>query len=141
MIKIVLDTNVLVSALISPKGPPGRILDKLAESSIQPILSPAIIAEYEDVLSRKKFGLSPATADAIMRNLRKLAVEVVPSESFHVCSDPDDDIFIDCAIAAGALYLVSGNLKHFPKLFEKVRIVSPAAFLREVTGRITPPEA
>ena len=103
----------------------------LAEGSVQLIISPAIMAEYANVLARKKFGLSPATVSMIFRSLRNLAIEVVPSEALHVCTDPEDDKFLECAVAAGVSWLVTGNLKHFPKLLGGIRIISPATFLRE----------
>ncbi|OGR98118.1 MAG: putative toxin-antitoxin system toxin component, PIN family [Elusimicrobia bacterium RBG_16_66_12] len=134
MVKIVLDTNILVSAVISPEGPPARVLDMLADGPVQLIISPAISAEYLDVLSRKKFGLSEATARAMVSSLRKLAIEIVPSEPLRICTDREDDKFLECAAAAGAAYLVTGNLKHFPKVFGGVKIIGPAAFLREPAG-------
>lgn len=131
MVKIVLDTNVLVSAVLNPEGSPAKVVDMLADGSLQLIVSPAIMAEYEDVLARKKFGLSASTALTIIKNLRRLAIEVVPSEQLRVCSDPTDDKFLECAVAAGAAYVVTGNLKHFPKLFAGVRAIPPSVFLRE----------
>lgn len=131
MLKVVLDTNVLVSAVLSPAGPPAKVVDMIAEGSLQLIVSPAVMAEYEDVLARKKFGLSPATVDAIIKNLRRLAIEVVPSQRLRACADPADDKFLECAVAAGAAYVVTGNSRHFPKLFAGVRALPPATFLRE----------
>lgn len=108
----------------------------LAGGSVQLIVSPAIIAEYEDVLARKKFGLSPLTVNSIIKSLRKLAVEIVPSEPLRVCSDPADDKFLECAVAAGAPYLVTGNLKHFPKMLGGVRVVAPNATLLAFSSTI-----
>lgn len=128
---IVLDTNVLVSALLSPNGPPAKVLDMLADGAVQLIVSPAIFAEYREVLSRKKFGFSPTTVGAILGSLRRMAVEILPSERLEICPDPADAKFLECAVSGGAAYLITGNLKHFPKLFGGVRAIAPAAFLRE----------
>lgn len=131
MVKVVIDTNVLVSAVLSPAGAPAKVVDMVGDGSLQLIVSPAIMAEYEEVLARKKFGLSASTVEAIVQNLRRLAIEVVASERLRACGDPADDKFLECAVAAGAAYVVTGNSRHFPKLFAGVRPLPPATFLRE----------
>ena len=89
------------------------------------------MAEYEAVLIRKKFGLTESTVGSLLKSLRRLAVEIVPSEPLRVCPDPTDDKFLECAVAAGASFVVTGNLKHFPKIFAGVRTIPPAVFLQE----------
>jgi len=132
VLKVVLDTNVLVSAVISPTGPPARVLELAADGAFQLIVSPPIIAEYEGVLARRRFGLSVGTVHAIVASIRKLSIEIVPSEPLAYCRDPGDDKFLACACATGAEFLVTGNARHFPRLFQGVRIVPPAIFLREI---------
>lgn len=130
MISAVLDTNVLVSALLTPRGACARVLDAAAEDRFRPLLSPEILAEYREVLGRAKFGLSPTTAAAVVDGFRRLAVELVPGEPLRACRDPEDDKFLACACAGGAGFVVTGNARHFPGVFRGVRVVSPAAFLR-----------
>ncbi|MBI4371796.1 MAG: putative toxin-antitoxin system toxin component, PIN family [Elusimicrobia bacterium] len=135
MVKVVLDTNVLVSALLNPEGAPAEVVDAALEGQLQLILSPAVLDEYKGVLSRGKFGFLPADVDAFLQALRKSAVEIVPAEPLRVSPDPADDKFLECAVAAGAACLVTGNLRHFPRRFGDVRVVSPADFLREFSLR------
>ncbi len=110
------------------------MFDLIADGSIQLIVSPMIMAEYEAVLPRKKFGLFESTVGSLLKSLRRLAVEIVPSEPLRVCLDPTDDKFLECAVAAGASFVVTGNLKHFPRIFSGVRIIPPAVFLREAAA-------
>ena len=132
MVRVVLDTNILVSALLTPKGNPARIIDLAAEGALGPILSPAILAEYQNVLVRKKFGFTSHSVKMILDSLKRISVEVVPSESIHVCWDSADNKFVECAAAAGADFLITGNQRHFPKQFKSVRIVSPSEFLKSI---------
>ncbi|MBI4676689.1 MAG: putative toxin-antitoxin system toxin component, PIN family [Elusimicrobia bacterium] len=132
MIRVVLDTNVLVSAILNPQSAPARVLDMAADGTVELVLSPAIVAEYELVLSRRKFRLSPPFVGTILGSLRKVAAVIVPSEPIRACKDPSDDKFLECAVASGAAFLITGNQRHFPGHLREVRVVSPAAFLREM---------
>ena len=134
MVKIVLDTNVLVSAILTPDGSPGRVLELVADSSVHLVVSPSILTEYEEVLSRKKFRLTQTAVHAILDSLTKLATEIVPSEAIRACSDAGDDKFLECAYAAGVSRLITGNQKHFPRNFGTIRILSPASFIQEIEG-------
>ena len=118
MVNVVLDTNVLVASMLSPHGPPAQVLELVADGAAHLILSPAILAEYEDVLSRKKFGFSAPTVKAVVDGLKKLATEIVPSEAVRACKDPGDDKFLECAAAAGAAYL-NGEPKAFSSAFQR----------------------
>jgi predicted nucleic acid-binding protein len=61
--------------------------------------------------------------------MAKFAVHVSPTERLSLCSDPDEDRFLECALAAGAPYVVTGNIRHFPKDYEPVAIVTPRQLL------------
>lgn len=135
MLRIVLDTNVLVSALLSSQGNPAKILEMVSDGALKLCLSPPIVAEYQNVLGRKKFRFVPSTVKTILDSLIRLSVEIVPSEFMSACSDPADDKFLDCAIASGSAYLITGNQKHFPKLFRGVQIVSPFVFLQTIVSK------
>jgi uncharacterized protein len=129
-VKVVLDTNVLISGVFWG-GPAGDILNLWARDKLSVVTSPAILSEYERVLEemdrRKPSGLS---------GLWKLFVAqhssvIHPTGSLKVCRDPDDDKFLDCAVAAGCRYVVSGDKDLLVlKAVERVEIISPAAFLR-----------
>jgi uncharacterized protein len=115
MIRVVLDTNILVSALLQPQGLPARtFLMTLAGTRAQLCVSGDIYAEYEEVIRRAKFNRTEAAIETALGAIRQNGVWVKPSEKMHACSDPDDDIFLECAQAARAHYIVTGNRKHFP---------------------------
>lgn len=135
MRRVVLDTNVLVSALINRAGKPGHVLDMALEGAVEIVVSPSILAEYEDVLGRGKFPFTRETVRAIIDRIRDVASEVAPVDAIHASSDPGDDKFLECAAAAGAEAIITGNTRHFPKRFRDVRILTPAQALDEMEGR------
>ncbi len=140
MIRAVLDVNVLVSALISPRGTPARILNLWREEAFAVMVSEPVLAELERVLSRpsfaRKYGLTPAHATALLRGLRRFAI-VTPGEHevSAVAPDPDDDALLSCAVEGEADYLVAGD-KGLLSLgsHEGVAIISPAAFVKAVAA-------
>jgi putative PIN family toxin of toxin-antitoxin system len=114
MIKLVLDTNIIVSALLQPLGPSAQIFVISLSGSLQLCVSGAVYAEYEEVISRPRLKRSGETIVATLESIREKGFWVRPVETVRACPDPDDDIFLECAQAAGADYLVTGNLKDFP---------------------------
>jgi len=122
MIRVVLDTNILVSALLQPLGPPAQVFELFLGGALQLCLTGKIYAEYEEVISRPRFGRSEATIAQTLQTIREKGFWVRPSEAIRACIDPDDDIFLECAVAAGAEFLVTGNLKHFPASIRETRV-------------------
>ena len=121
----VIDTNVLVSALISNKSttPPLVVLAHIYSGDITPVFNDEIIQEYRDVLSRQKFHLDSTDIDNAMRvfldyglNLNRTKVD---DESF---SDPKDIVFYEVKMSKEEAFLVTGNIKHFPR---KPFVVTP----------------
>jgi putative PIN family toxin of toxin-antitoxin system len=124
MIRTVLDTNVLVSALLQPQGLPARVfLMMVTGTDIQLFVSGEIYAEYEEVVQRPRFKRSESEITGALRAIREQGFWIKPSKKVHICSDPDDNIFLECADAAQAHYLVTGNLKDFPSTWAGTRIV------------------
>ncbi len=129
--RVVLDTNVLISALAFPGSKPDQILDRVRRHELQLIVSPFILEEMRRILVRK-FGLAPATATGLMRTLTSLAEVVHPVKRLHlVTAKEDDNRILECAIAGEANMLVTGDRTHLLPLqsVSSVRIVSPADFL------------
>ncbi len=122
----VIDTNVLVSALINRQGRPGQIVAKIRAFELTPVVSEAMLAEYRDVLRRARFGFSSDRVAALLDDMQALALCVRP-EAIVTASlpDPDDAIFIVAALAA-ACPVVTGNARHFP-VEAGVEVLSPAA--------------
>jgi putative PIN family toxin of toxin-antitoxin system len=134
MIRIVLDTNIIVSALLQPLGPPAQVFVLAIGGSIQLCISGSVYAEYEEVIRRPRFRWSEDIIAGALQAIRERGLWVRPTEAIRACSDPDDDIFLECAHAAQANYLVTGNLKHFPTSWSGTQIVTARRLLDIVSA-------
>lgn len=128
--KVVVDTNVLVSGILSREGPPGKIVDLITGNHLQVCFVGRILAEYEAVLNRPEFTLP----GPLVANLLAQIVAVGESVSVFPLSHPlpheADEMFLEAALAGGAECLITGNLKHFPTAScHGVRVLSPRGFL------------
>jgi putative PIN family toxin of toxin-antitoxin system len=130
IIKAVLDTNVVVSANLVDEGPSAAILDLAINKVILMVVSPPVLEEYEKVLHRPRLKLDPAQVAAVMALIRKNGVLVHPTaRATSARGDESDNRFLECAGAGHADYIVTGNTKHFPELFEQSRVVTPRQFI------------
>jgi putative PIN family toxin of toxin-antitoxin system len=130
VIRVVLDTNILVSALLTPGGLPARVfLMSITEPEIELAISGDVFAEYEDVIRRPKLRRSETEIAGTLQTIRTRGRWVKPTGRIRACSDPDDDIFLECAQAVDAHYLVTGNTKDFPSNWGGLQIVTARAFL------------
>jgi putative PIN family toxin of toxin-antitoxin system len=123
-IRVVLDTNVVVSAHLNPEGYERSVLDLALSGKLRMFVSEAILKEYESVLRRPKFRLKPPDVSRSLRLLRAAARIVAPYGQINVARDPSDNRFLECAEAAKADYLVTGNKRHFPKQWRQTLIVN-----------------
>jgi putative PIN family toxin of toxin-antitoxin system len=123
--RVVLDTNIIVSALLQPLGPSAQIFLYALSGLIQMCVSGNIYAEYEEVISRPRLKRTDDIIQSTLQVIREKGVWVRPTETVQACSDPDDNIFLECAQAAQADYLVTGNIKDFPTSWAGARIVTP----------------
>jgi putative PIN family toxin of toxin-antitoxin system len=130
VIRVVLDTNILISALLSPQGPPAQIfLMTILEPDTQLCVSGEIFAEYEEVIYRPRFNRSDDDIKAALQTIRERGLWVKPTEKVHASPDPNNDIFLECAQACAAHYLITGNVKHFPTAWATTQIVTARQFL------------
>lgn len=113
MLRVVLDTNVLVSAVLNERGPPGQLLDLVLNGELQAISEPRVVAEYRDVLARPKLNLHRGHVEALLEVLESVSLQVAAPPWPARLPDPDDEVFIATAAFAQAI-LVTGNIKHFP---------------------------
>lgn len=130
--RIVADTNVLVSGLLSPHGPPGRIVDMVVTGAVPLLYDDRILAEYRAVLARPRFGFEVADVTALLDVVVRGGI-LVPAAPLPVTlPDPTDLPFLEVAVAGGASALVTGNARHFAPARDRyaVRILPPAAFLQ-----------
>ena len=129
MIRAVLDTNVVVSALISPAGPLADLLDLAALQRFRCYVSEEILHEYLEVLGRAHLKLDEHKTFRAIERLKEAAILVKPQKKLLACTDSGDNKFLECALEARADYVVTGNARHFPVRFQGVRVIIPRRFL------------
>lgn len=133
--RAVLDTNVIVSAVLRTHGPCARIVDVLAGGAFDLCVDQRILSEYDSVLRRPELGIASGDVQAVMELLRHVALPVAAAPLPVRLPDPDDLLFLEVAAAADA-FLTTGNARHFPKKSRAgVTVVSPKEFL-ELLGRL-----
>ncbi len=137
MDRIVLDTNIIVSGLISA-GKSRKVLNLVLSGQVEFFLSFEVLSEYIGVLRRPKFTVyrrfSPRAANTIT-SLQTLANMISPARHVSVCSDSDDNKFVELALEASADYLITNNIRHFPAArYQNIRIVTPSEYL-ELTSQ------
>ena len=128
MIYAVIDTNVLVSALIThnPEAATAKVVRHLLEWDFIPMYDEDIIAEYADVLRRTKFPILSETADALISHIIENGVEASRINFEEPMPDEDDRVFLEVALSMEDSFLVTGNQKHYPT---SARIITPSQFL------------
>jgi len=126
--KIVLDTNVLVSAILNPVGPPGDILNLIINDEIMICYDDRILNEYESVLKREKFKFDPENVSDLLSHIEHAGERTSAIPLNVKINDPDDLMFYEVMEASPADYLVTGNKKDFD-LIKNKRIVTPKEFL------------
>jgi len=130
--RVVLDTNVLVSGLLNPNGPPAAILNLLVNAKIQPLYDSRIMQEHIEVLHREKFGFRTEWIEALIDNLHDEGEYISAEPTEKQFKDEDDRAFYEVAVAGNADNLITGNGSHFP---EDDRIKNPREFLTEYEKR------
>jgi putative PIN family toxin of toxin-antitoxin system len=138
-LRFVLDTNVLVSALLTPEGVCARLILLIMDGAAVPVVDARILGEYERVLHRPKFGLAPGAVDGVLQFLEEATQPQVSVPLNVILPDASDLPFLEVSAAADAR-LVTGNLRHFPESARKktctpdrphgVSVVSPAEALQ-----------
>ena len=125
----VLDTNVLVSALLKNGSVPWQVAEEALHGDIIPVLNDEILTEYEDVLNRPKFKFEKRTVDVFLNDLKKRAVYAEAGLIEDIVPDPKDVVFYAVLMEKRKeeeAYLVTGNLKHYPV---KTYVVTPKEML------------
>lgn len=135
MLKAVIDTSVLISGVYITKGKPARVLELARKKAMQNITSPFILAELDRIL-RDKFLWDEKKTMRIVGWVRSFSEIVQPEESLSVISHASDNRILECALAGGADFIISGD-SHLTDLecYQGVKIVNPAAFLDAIEER------
>lgn len=133
MIKVVIDTNVLVSGLLSPYGAPAGVVRMFIRGDLEMYVDPRIMAEYEEVLKRPKFGFDIRQVGFFTDYIKHAAVFVAAACIDAHLKDPDDKPFLEVAIAGSVFCVITGNVKDYPSgKMGSVKILTPERFLKAV---------
>ena len=128
--RVVADTNVLVSGLLSPFGPPGVVVAQIVSGAVSLCYDGRILAEYADVLSRETFQFSETSIAALLGAIQVNGELTYAAPTPVRLPDPADEAFLEVALASMVDYLVTGNVRHFPAgARQGVRVVSPREFV------------
>lgn len=138
MLKVIVDTNVLVSSLIQ-RSYPFLVVDFiLMESRIEICISDDVITEYFDVLNRVKFFKYPdyeVRSKILLSSIKRIGFMHFPTIKVDIIKDESDNRFLELAETCSADYLITGNTKHFPmEKFKSTKIISPKEFYQIIIG-------
>jgi putative PIN family toxin of toxin-antitoxin system len=127
-VRVVLDTNVLISACLKPEGLEAKMVARALEGGIVACVTEEVWAEYREVLLRDKFRGFRERAETMLTALEARVVRVSAGDTVSAANDEEDNRFLECAAAAGAAYLVTGNLRHYPAEWAGTRVVNARGF-------------
>lgn len=137
--RIVLDTNVLVSALISRDGPPGRVLAAVKQEGVELVTSAVQLGELRRVVGRERLRpyIRPEEAEDLLGNLEAVGEVITELPVVKVSPDPDDNLILATAIAGRADLIISGDKKHMLSLGQVngIPIVTAAAATERLPGQ------
>lgn len=128
-LRLVIDTNALISTAIKPSGLQRTVLLLALTKPARLYVSRPILEEYAEVLARPTLRISKGLRQQFLKLIKNRSHTMVPLLRLDVAHDPDDNIFLECADVAGADYLVTGNQKHFPRFWKKTKIVTTKEFI------------
>jgi uncharacterized protein len=135
-LRLVIDTNVLVSAALNPDGLQRTTILLAITKPARLYVSPPILEEYAGVLASPHLKIRKGVRLQLLQLIKNSGHIVVPSRRLKVSSDPDDNMLLECADAAGADYLITGNQKHFPKFWKKTKIINSREFISLVAPHL-----
>ena len=134
----VIDTNVVVSGLLTPHGPSARVLDAILDGRLKLVYDSRILIEYRDVLKRPRLKLAPDKIQAFLKGFVG-QVMVVPQAISVNAADSDDIVFVEAALATIDKTIVTGNLAHYPaEILHGVRVLTPAQAAAELLASLHP---
>jgi putative PIN family toxin of toxin-antitoxin system len=134
---VVLDTNVIISSQLKTAGLESRLFDLAHERAVRLCVSQPILDEYAKVLSRAKFGFDADFAPRLLQIIHGFSRVVVPVRMVRASPNPSDNIFMECAEAAKADFLITGNKRHFPAQWLGTRVVNARKFFDQFAPPLT----
>jgi putative PIN family toxin of toxin-antitoxin system len=135
-LRLVVDTNVVISAALKPDGLQRTVLLLALSKPARLYLSEEILAEYSEVLARPELQIRKGVRQQLLQLIRNAGHVIAPTRRLLVTSDPDDNIFLECADAARADYLVTGNQRHFPKFWKQTKVITTREFITVVAPHL-----
>jgi uncharacterized protein len=135
-LRLVIDTNVVVSSALKPEGLQRTVVLLAMTKPVHWYVSDAIVSEYTLVLARPEFKIRKSLRQQLLQLIKNPTRVVIPSRLSQVTTDPADNIFIECADAARADYLVTGNWRHFPRFWKNTKVITSREFLNIVAPHL-----
>lgn len=137
--RVVVDTNVLVSGLLSPFGPPSQVVRMVASGALVVCHDARLLSEYREVLLRPRFPFPPDAMEALLDQIVSSGDSVSSEPLTTALPDRDDEPFLEVALSGGAEALITGTLKHYPPASRGgVLVLSPAEFVEHYKKRMDP---
>jgi putative PIN family toxin of toxin-antitoxin system len=135
-LRLVVDTNIVISAALQPDGLQRTVLLLVTSKPARLHVTSSILLEYRKVLVRPELGIRKGLRHHLLDLITERSDIVVPARRIRAASDPDDDKFLECADAARADYLVTGNARHFPRFWKRTKIITSREFVSLVTPHL-----
>ena len=137
-LRIVIDTNILVSAALKPDGLQRTVLQLAIAKPARLYVTEAILSEFKEELARPELRIRKGLRQQLLQLIKNHSQLVSPSRPLRAATDPGDDKFLECADAARADFLVTGNLRHFPKFWKMMKVVTSREFIAIAAPHLIP---
>ena len=135
-LRLVLDTNVIISAALKANGPQRTVLLLALTKPARLYASNAILAEYREGLARKELKIRRGARLQLLQLIKNRSHLVTPTQKIQAARDPDDNMFLECADAARADYLITGNQRHFPRFWKQTKVITAREFITLISPHL-----
>jgi len=135
-LRVVIDTNIVVSAALRPYGPQRTVFLLALTKHARMYVSQEILAEYRGVLARPALKITKGRQQQLLQLVRNRVQVVHLRYKLEVTSDPEDNKFLECADAARADYLITGNQRHFPRFWKNTKVITSREFVSLVAPHL-----
>jgi putative PIN family toxin of toxin-antitoxin system len=136
-LRLVLDTNILVSAALKPDGLQRTVVVLALTKPARWYVTEAILDEYREVLARPELKIRKGQRAHLMQLIENRTHLIRAARVLDVAPDPDDNRFLECADAARADYLVTGNQRHFPAFWKRTKVITSRELIAIVAPHLT----
>jgi uncharacterized protein len=136
-LRLVLDTDILVSAALKPNGLQRTVFLLAITKPARLYVTEAILIVYGEVLARPEFKIRKGLQQQFLPLIKNHAEPIAPTRTLRVAKDAEDDKCLECADAARADYLITGNQRHFPKFWKQTKIITSREFIALVAPHFT----